>query len=196
MSDCAKAAIRKQIRAVLSTEPLCASAPITAFRQLCETEAFRSAPAVVAYCAFQKELSVDLLIGEALVCHKELYLPRFQNSEYRLCQILDPVGQLTPGNYGIPEPTSGLPAAESLPDGALWLVPGLAFDPLGHRLGRGKGYYDRLMARYPHKTVIGCCRECQFLPIVPANDEWDIPMDGVLTENDFYYPLFENHPHA
>jgi 5-formyltetrahydrofolate cyclo-ligase len=59
------------------------------------------------------------------------------------------------------------------------LVPGIAFDPQGHRLGRGKGYYDRFLAAHPDIYKIGVCFDFQKVPEVPV-DEFDIPVDEVV----------------
>ena len=59
------------------------------------------------------------------------------------------------------------------------LVPGIAFDPQGHRLGRGKGYYDRFLAAHPDIYKIGVCFDFQKVPEVPV-DEFDIPVDLVI----------------
>jgi 5,10-methenyltetrahydrofolate synthetase len=58
------------------------------------------------------------------------------------------------------------------------LVPGMAFDAAGHRLGRGKGYYDRFLAAHPHLYKIGVCFPFQHVAEVPVN-EYDVCMDEV-----------------
>jgi 5-formyltetrahydrofolate cyclo-ligase len=63
------------------------------------------------------------------------------------------------------------------------IVPGLAFDSLGNRLGRGKGYYDRFLSQFTSKTLlIGLAFECQIVEQVPV-DTWDCPVSIVVTEN-------------
>ena len=59
------------------------------------------------------------------------------------------------------------------------LVPGMAFDAAGHRLGRGRGYYDRFLAAHPYIYKIGVCFDFQKVPEVPV-DEFDIPVDDVI----------------
>jgi hypothetical protein len=59
------------------------------------------------------------------------------------------------------------------------VVPGMGFDGRGNRLGRGKGYYDRLLARLPHTYKIGVCFDFQKMPGIPA-DEHDIKMDVII----------------
>ena len=111
-----------------------------------------------------------------------LLLPRYNSptSAYELVRIASPETDLTPGHYGIPEPRPDLPAEAAVPSGALWLIPGLAFTPRGLRLGRGRGYYDRLLAAHPGGIRVGLAFDCQILPDLP-HSPWDIPMDWVLT---------------
>jgi 5-formyltetrahydrofolate cyclo-ligase len=88
---------------------------------------------------------------------------------------------------GLPS-EAGLPAADG-PPGALILVPGLAFDRGGRRLGRGGGYYDRFLSKRGNPAsggkrgmyAVGLCMECQLVKRVPAGRD-DQNMDGVLTE--------------
>ena len=85
---------------------------------------------------------------------------------------------LQPGAFGIMEPT-GTPVADpSTVDVAV--IPGMAFDAAGHRLGRGKGYYDRLLSRMPHTYRIGLCHAWQLVPHVPTDDH-DVCMHRICT---------------
>ena len=59
------------------------------------------------------------------------------------------------------------------------IIPGMAFDEAGHRLGRGKGYYDRFLARVPNLYKIGLCFSWQVVPHIPC-DEHDIRMDRII----------------
>src|SRR5262249_62364793 len=85
-----------------------------------------------------------------------------------------------PGTHGGPGPAEGLPPPPPGRD-ALFLVPGLGFDPGGTRLGRGGGHYDRALAHHPAALRIGLARETQILSSLPR-DPWDQPMDAVVTE--------------
>jgi 5-formyltetrahydrofolate cyclo-ligase len=95
---------------------------------------------------------------------------RFHIAEWR---------DMKPGFQGIPEPPAD--AAEVQPD--VLLVPLLAVSPSGVRLGQGRGYYDRAIARLRAAgplTAIGLAWDCQLVPAVPA-DAWDMPLDLVAT---------------
>jgi len=62
----------------------------------------------------------------------------------------------------------------------LFIVPGIAFDLRGHRLGRGRGAYDRVLARHAAAGRIGLAYEFQVVPLLPS-EPWDAPMDTVVT---------------
>ena len=84
---------------------------------------------------------------------------------------------LTIGSYGIAEPIGALFTDYSSID--LAVIPGMAFDQQGHRLGRGKGYYDKLLPKIP-ATKIGICFPFQMIDEVPS-ENFDALMDAVIT---------------
>jgi 5-formyltetrahydrofolate cyclo-ligase len=87
------------------------------------------------------------------------------------------------GAYGIPEPASDRNTETSEID--VIFVPGIAFDPYGHRLGYGKGYYDRLIGTYPDATYIGVCLDEFCIERLPE-DPWDAQVDFVVTQAGIY----------
>ena len=89
-------------------------------------------------------------------------------------------GTLTPGAHGIPEPNSQFSILNSQLRGALCLVPGIAFDRQGCRLGYGKGYYDRFLAGGAAEAL-GICYEALLLNQLPR-DAHDMPARRILTE--------------
>lgn len=86
---------------------------------------------------------------------------------------------LKPGAYGIEEPTGEL--FTDYADIDFIAVPGVAFDRNGNRLGRGKGYYDRLLPRIPSAYKAGICFPFQLVEEVPA-EPFDIRMDEIITQ--------------
>ena len=86
---------------------------------------------------------------------------------------------LKPGAYGIEEPTGEL--FTDYADIDFIVVPGVAFDRNGNRLGRGKGYYDRLLPRIPSAHKAGICFPFQLVEEVPA-EPFDIRMDEIITQ--------------
>src|SRR5262245_52998758 len=110
---------------------------------------FVQADTVMLYVtAFPEELPTDGFFATAYQAGKRVVCPRVDRSarRLRLHRVEDPGRDLRPGVLGIPEPSPVLP--EVAPESVDWvLVPGLAFDERGYRLGRGAGHYDRLLPR-------------------------------------------------
>jgi 5-formyltetrahydrofolate cyclo-ligase len=97
----------------------------------------------------------------------------------RLSYLPDP-GVLVPSTFDVPEPIGHeLPARPE--EVEVVIIPMLAFDAEGNRLGYGAGYYDRFLCRYPHPKKIGIAFSCQQAGRIPA-DENDVKMDYIVTE--------------
>lgn len=85
------------------------------------------------------------------------------------------------GSFGITEPTT--PKVNKFDDVQLIIIPGMAFDKQGYRLGRGKGYYDRFLSTLPkHITKLGICFDYQLRKTIP-HDNYDMRMDAVISGN-------------
>lgn len=93
-----------------------------------------------------------------------------------VCPLNSP-DDLQEGAFHILEPTGT--AFTDYDSIEIAVVPGMSFDAEGHRLGRGKGYYDRFLPRIPRAYKIGICFDFQKTPHVPT-DAHDVPMDEVL----------------
>jgi 5,10-methenyltetrahydrofolate synthetase len=141
-------------------------------------EAFRRAAHLVAYVAQRGEIDPSAVVAAALSLGKRVFFPRLVESSLQFLEASP--GDLTPGPYGIPEPRDGRPLSPS-ESAVLFLVPGVAFDPGGGRLGRGGGHYDRTLALYPRGLRAGLAAESQLSPGLPC-DPWDQPIDTVVTE--------------
>lgn len=136
---------------------------------------FREAKNVLLYHSLKDEVQTHAFI-EKWHQKKRIILPVVVGNELEL-RIYTQLNYLSIGSYGIAEPIG-----EPFIDYAsidLALIPGVAFDAAGHRLGRGKGYYDKLL---PHiaATKIGICFPFQLIAEVPA-EEFDVCMDAVIT---------------
>ena len=124
-----------------------------------------------------------------LFCEKRAFLPRFsaELEGYEMVEITDWEKDLLPGKYGIPEPRPELPAAEPefIREEMLFMVPAVACTPAGIRLGRGGGFYDRLLAGVK-KAPVAVVYSCQIAPVIPRAGH-DYPMGIVLTEKNLWY---------
>lgn len=108
---------------------------------------------------------------------KEIYLPVIEEGEMKL-RLYSPDEILRTGVFNIREPQGNLCSDYKLIDFAI--VPGVAFDRQCFRMGRGKGYYDRVLPLLSCAKA-GICFAFQIVENVPV-DEWDVPMDYVITE--------------
>ncbi|HND34781.1 MAG TPA: 5-formyltetrahydrofolate cyclo-ligase [Myxococcota bacterium] len=142
------------------------------------------ATCIAAYISMPGEPPTAGLIAAARTLHKIIVLPRIVNRDHLELHRWE--GEpLRPGAFGIGEPAPHSPAvAPEQVD--LFLVPGLAFDRSGGRLGMGKGYYDRLLAGSPGFRV-GICWEWQLLPEIPMEPH-DQRMQAICTEHRLLLP--------
>ncbi len=166
----AKAALRKQIRAHLKnlSPEDCARASVLARALLVRQTVWKRARSALFFAPMPGELDVWPLLVEALSRGMTVALPRFLADEnvYVACQVKDVQQDVQPGYFGIREPVERCaPIASNRLD--LILVPGVAFDLVGHRLGWGKGYYDQLLAMV-HGTTCGVAFDEQVVSEVPV----------------------------
>jgi 5-formyltetrahydrofolate cyclo-ligase len=152
---------------------------------------YRTAQTISVYVSTPAEVQTHDLIRRARGEEKKgIAVPCCIDGHLHLFQ-LESLQDLVPGHYGILEPRDELRR-----DSARWLdasqiqlfvVPGLAFDDRGGRLGLGKGYYDRLLGRIsPEVPKIAVAFESQMIPQVPMGPH-DVTVDAVITERDVYH---------
>jgi 5-formyltetrahydrofolate cyclo-ligase len=178
----AKVALRDRVRAELKwmgpAERVAASAQARAL--LAAQALWQASRSVLFYAPMPEELDVWPLLVEALSAGKEVFLPRFvvETRAYEACQILDPEADVQVGQFRIREP--GMHCAQPCSRRVdLILVPGLAFDLRGQRLGRGRGYYDQLL-RVWHGTTCGVAFDEQIVGEVPIEPH-DVGLNCILT---------------
>ena len=138
---------------------------------------FAEAHTILLYSALPDEVPTQQLLDELLRKGKVVLLPRVTSATDMELRRYTGRNSLSHGAYGIMEPTGELFTDYDSIDAAI--IPGRAFDREGHRLGRGKGYYDRFLSRVPNIYKIGLCYAWQVFDRIPA-DEHDIPMDVVV----------------
>ena len=178
----AKADLRRRLRAALKdmSETDRAAASAQARDLLRRQQLWRSARAVLFYAPIGAELDLLPLLEEALQDGKAVALPRFVALEgtYRAFLVSHLQRDCAPGKFGIVEPLPGCPEMP-LNRLDLALAPGLGFDLSGRRLGRGQGYYDRLLARIGGAKC-GVAYDHQVVGAIPAENH-DVNMNFLLT---------------
>lgn len=128
---------------------------------------WQKADTLLLYYPLADEVDVRPLIQKAYKDGKRVLLPVCCGEELEL-HLYEGESSLSPGAFGIMEPTGALFPVECYPDIQLALIPGMAFDGKGHRLGRGKGYYDRLLPSLTGARLTGICFPFQLLDEVPT----------------------------
>ena len=136
---------------------------------------------VLAYSALPDEVPTQALIDQLAEQGKMVLLPRvISNTDMELRRYTG-LQDLQEGAFGIMEPCGELFTDYGQIDVAV--IPGMAFDAEGRRLGRGRGYYDRFLSRVPFIYKIGLCFGFQLVEEVPT-DENDIRMDLIISGNE------------
>lgn len=158
------------------------SAVIAAY--VCSLVAFCDRPTVMVYMALPQEVQTTRIIAQARVWNKRVAVPAMQGDSLAAVELPDDPGQLRRGRFGIFEPCGTGVVIPPEEIGCI-MVPGIAFDYRGGRLGFGKGYYDRFLSRLPATTYrCGLAFGIQVVPCVPQTSH-DICMHGIVTEQGF-----------
>jgi len=147
-------------------------------------EVYRNSEIILAYFSRGSEVATIPILEAGLEEGKIVALPRVEGKEMTFRQVGD-LDELRPGFAGLMEPTAEAPMVKSDSRETLILVPGLAFDKEGFRLGRGGGYYDRFLAQFngakgPPVTA-GLAYEPQLIECLPR-EKHDRPVDNIVTE--------------
>jgi 5-formyltetrahydrofolate cyclo-ligase len=177
-----KAALRGEIRVKLAalTSAARAVASSELRGRLRATGTWKNAKSILLFAPLTDEPEVWPLAEAGLAANKILGLPRFASalSAYVAGQVCDLARDLVPGKFQIREPAASCPELP-LAGFELVLVPGVAFDLRGRRLGRGRGFYDRLLAEI-RGLKCGVAFDEQVVAEVPAADH-DARMNVILT---------------
>lgn len=147
------------------------------FRQL---SAYKDASLLLAYVDAKREVETRFLMRCAWDDGKKVAVPRVDGDGIMHFYYLRSLKDLEPGAFGIMEPRADCRICE--PEEGLLLMPGVAFDEQGHRVGYGGGYYDRYLEKHPHLIHIALAFEFQIFPEVPS-EKHDICPDLIVTEN-------------
>lgn len=173
-----RARLRTELKALAPGTRAAASADLCA--RLNASSAWQNARAVLLFFPVASEPDISPLLADALAHGKVLALPRFNGATnaYETVRVCDLARELVVGPFQVREPVAACPVV-ALNRLDLALVPGLGFDARGHRLGRGKGHYDRLLAGFTGMKI-GVAFDFQIVADVPREPH-DIALDAVVT---------------
>lgn len=157
-----KKTLRSQIRAqkrAMSEEEI-----VRASERLGElflaSEAYQQARTIYGYLPYNQEVRTVPMLERALKDGKRVAVPKVYGDEMRFI-YMDDLSAVEKGYAGIPEPIADGPVADDTT--ALVLMPGLAFDPQGHRIGYGGGFYDKFLEKEPGHPTLALCYGFQML---------------------------------
>lgn len=162
-------------------------------QQLAGTRLFRVSRRIACYLPDDGEIDPGIAVERLRAMKKQVYLPVLSRLAHEQLWFAPaaPDGSFAPNRFGIPEPR--VPARRLLRAQQLDLVllPLVAFDARGNRLGRGAGFYDRSLAFRRHRRflakphVLGLAHDLQRVDALPT-DAWDVPLDGIVTDRAVY----------
>lgn len=161
--------------------------------ELYNFDLFKKASCVLSFVSYGTEIKTNQLLDIILNENKMLCLPRTENEKmefYYINSDEDFSEQTEIGEYGITVPKSNQDKLDlnSIPDKTLIIIPGLAFDERGNRLGKGKGYYDKFLAELLSTSekekilgIVGYCYDFQIIDKVITEPN-DIPVDYIISD--------------
>ena len=173
-----KQELRRAIRArkrAMTEEDILRRSEILA-EKFARSDAYRAAKTIYGYLPYNQEVRTVPMLQRALEEGKRVAVPKVYGDDMKFI-YLDDLSQVAKGYAGIPEPVADGPVAQD--ETALVLMPGLAFDRAGHRIGYGGGFYDKFLAREPHHPTVALCYDFQVMDRLET-EEFDIPVDLVI----------------
>lgn len=147
------------------------------FKQVISLPEWTDAECILIYVSYNHEMGTELLIEEAFRLGKMAASPKVEGSVMNF-YVYETRNELVKSKKGILEP---VPNDKMIPDNALMIMPGVAFDENRNRIGYGGGYYDKYNAAHPHIRKVAIAYDFQILDDVPS-DIYDIKPDRVITE--------------
>lgn len=173
-----KSALRKEIREkkrAMTPEQICAASERLKMLFL-SSPLYHQAKSIYGYLPYNQEVRTIPILEQALKDGKRVAVPKVYGDEMKFIWMTD-LSAVSNGYAGIPEPIDDEPIADD--PNALVLMPGLAFDAQGHRIGYGGGFYDKFLSAEPGHPTLALCYDFQMLEHVQT-EPFDINVDCVL----------------
>ena len=142
---------------------------------------FLNADTIYCYVDYHHEVSTKAIIEEAWVLGKKVAVPKINGNDMEFYYI-QTFSELSEGYRGILEPQTKNQAQD---EQALVILPGVAFDRVGNRLGYGKGYYDRYLNKHKNHHTLAICFSCQLVDTIPVESH-DLRPEVLITEEYIY----------
>lgn len=139
----------------------------------------QQARSILLYYSLPDEVNTHQFIDELVNQGKQVFLPVVVDGENMEIKEYTGSKDLRQGCFHIMEPVGRLLPEDEYGKIEAGIIPGISFDKSGHRLGRGKGYYDRMLCKMPHLYKIGICFDFQKTETVPT-EATDIKMDAIV----------------
>lgn len=166
--------IREKKRAM--TEEQIESASRALGEKFAQCDAYKNARTIYGYLPYNQEVRTVPMLERAMREGKRVAVPKVYGEEMKFI-YMDDLSKVEAGYANIPEPIADGPVAED--PTALVLMPGLAFDEKGNRMGYGGGFYDKFLAQEPEHPTVALCYAFQMVENIPT-EAYDIPVDCVL----------------
>jgi len=177
-----KRAIRVQFLTERRSRPLesCIDSSVEIQQRFLRSELFHRAGRLALYSAIHNEVFTDIVAKQALAVGKILLYPRIKDDALEFVEIQS-LAELVPGAFGVLEPQgAGSVSTEKLD---LVVIPGVAFDQFGHRLGYGRGFYDRALSACRADCMkVGFAYDTQLLATLPFAKH-DQKLSVLMTES-------------
>ena len=157
--------------------------------QFYESKYYKEAEKIFIYISYDSEINTKVIINRALKDKKKIYVPRTEFKTRHMDAVeITTLDNLVESKYGILEPKTEEPHIDPN-EVDLIVVPGVAFDRNGGRMGYGAGFYDRYFKKINKENIdkivkLALAYELQILDKVPMNAQ-DVPVDYIITENEF-----------
>lgn len=157
-------------------------------QKVIKTPEYQEADNILLYADYCREVMTRGIFEDALLHRKRIYFPRVDSltNTMEFYQVIS-IRQLVRGYMDILEPKGDIRSRYQFQprEDTLAVLPGVAFDTSGYRIGYGKGFYDRFLANRRQISTMALAYSCQIIDEIPR-DEHDIKMDKIVTEEIIY----------
>lgn len=152
-------------------------------KKIVSLEAFQEVRQIYCYLPILNEVDTEELIDMCYYMHKKVAVPKVVGDSMEFYN-LTAKSSLQMSKFHVLEPVNGEKPDETVL--GLMLVPGVAFDKRGYRIGYGKGYYDRYLKNKDHLITVGMAYDFQVKDEI-CEGEYDVPLHTIVTQKSIYY---------